>query len=125
MSTDFCDIRPSELGWTTEGHARFVWSDGHTSAYTPARLREICPCAECRGTHGTKPKAFVILTPQQVRSAPRQIVIERVEPVGNYAIAFNWGDGHKEGIYTWPFLREQCPCDVCVTRRSVDAEDRS
>ena len=116
----YSDISPNELGWTPDGQARIAWSDGHESIYAPALLRKICPCAECRGTHGGPPKAFKILSNAQVRGAPRQIIIERVEPIGNYAIAFTWGDGHKEGIYTWAFLRDECPCDVCTLRRRVE-----
>lgn len=115
-------IEPLEMGWTAEGHARIVWSDGHASEYTPAQLRKMCPCADCRGAHGGPPKAFVILNPAKLRSAPRQVVIDRVEPVGNYAIAFTWGDGHREGIYTWSLLRNECSCEACALRRSVDAE---
>jgi len=119
------NIEPRDLGWTPEGHATIAWSDGHVSTYEPAYLRKICPCAECKGTHGTPPKAFTILSPKQIRSAPRQVVIEQVEPVGNYAIAFTWGDGHREGIYTWPMLRAECPCEACVLRRRIDAEGQS
>jgi len=122
MRRDEKDIEPTDMGWTPSGHAKIAWSDGHESVFEPAYLRKICPCAECKGTHGTPPKAFVILSPQKVRSAPRQVVIDRVEPVGNYAIAFTWGDGHREGIYTWSLLRSECPCDACVLRRKVDAE---
>ncbi len=117
-------IVPLEMGWTPEGHAKIVWSDGHTSAYPPAHLRKICPCADCRGTHGTTPKAFVILSPAKLKNAPRQVIIDKVEPIGNYAIAFTWGDGHREGIYTWSILRNECPCDACILRKSVDAEGR-
>lgn len=120
MRSAYADIVPKDLGWTPEGHARIVWSDGHESVFEPAHLRRMCPCAECKGSHGGPPKAFKILTTQQVRSAPRQIVIERVEPIGNYAMAFTWGDGHKEGIYTWPLLRDECPCDACRMRRRVE-----
>jgi DUF971 family protein len=111
------------MSWTEDGQARIVWSDGHQSVFSPALLRRVCPCAECKGTHGTPPKAFVILSPQKVRSAPKQLVISQVEPVGNYAMAFTWGDGHREGIYTWPLLRTECPCDACTLRRRVDAEE--
>ncbi len=100
---------PDELGWTEAGDLRIRWADGHVSEYTPALLRKICPCADCRGAHGGPPKAFVILSPGKVRSAPRQLVIEKVEPVGNYAMAFTWGDGHREGIYSWKLLRMSCP----------------
>ncbi len=125
MRSEYSDIEPAELGWTEDGHAHIVWSDEHVSTYEPALLRKICPCAECRGTHGTPPKAFTILSPKQLRSAPRQVVVDKVEPVGNYAIAFTWGDGHREGIYTWAFLRDECPCDACTLRRRIDAEGRS
>ncbi len=106
---DTQDLTPADLGWTPEGHLRITWPDGLLSLYTPALLRRICPCADCRGAHGGPPKAFVILSPQAVRNAPRQLQIERVEPVGNYAIAFTWGDGHREGIYTWRLLRASDP----------------
>ena len=55
------------MGWTDEGHARITWSDEHVSTYEPAHLRRICPCADCRGTHGAPPKAFNILTPKQLK----------------------------------------------------------
>ena len=40
---------------------------------------------------------------------------ESAEPVGKYAIKFNWNDGHKLGIYSWKWLREICPCAECAT----------
>ena len=36
------------------------------------------------------------------------ISIERIEPVGNYAIRPVFSDGHATGIFTWRFLRELC-----------------
>ncbi len=33
-----------------------------------------------------------------------------VAQVGNYAIRFNWNDGHQHGIFSWDYLREWCPC---------------
>jgi DUF971 family protein len=32
--------------------------------------------------------------------------IEGVEPVGGYALRFNWADGHRTGIYSFDYLRE-------------------
>jgi len=32
--------------------------------------------------------------------------IERIEPVGNYAIKLHFGDGHNTGIYSWQYLYE-------------------
>ena len=99
------ETRPANLSWTSEGDMAVTWDDGLESIYTPAYLRSICPCAECRGTHGTVPKAFKIVTSQQVRTAHKQTAIESVQPIGTYAVCFTWGDGHSHGIYTWGFLR--------------------
>ncbi len=122
MRSHFRDIVPKEMDWTDDGKARFLWSDGHESVYPAAALRRMCPCADCKGTHGTPPKAFNIVTTRALAGAPRQLNIESVEPVGNYAIAFTWGDGHREGIYTWDLLRDECPCGACKVRRNVEQE---
>jgi DUF971 family protein len=29
-----------------------------------------------------------------------------VEYVGEYALRFDWSDGHRTGIYPWDYLRE-------------------
>ena len=41
-------------------------------------------------------------------SPTADIGIERIEPVGNYAIRPVFSDGHATGIFTWRFLRELC-----------------
>jgi DUF971 family protein len=40
-----------------------------------------------------------------------------IEPVGNYAVAFQWSDGHATGIYRFDFLRQICPCGECAASR--------
>ena len=116
------DIEPVDMSWTDTGDASITWSDGHRSTYAPAWLRRNCPCAECTGSHGTTPKAFKVLSSAQVQGAPRQVLIEAVKPVGNYAIAFTWGDGHAEGIYSWSFLRARCQCDACQHQTTPPVE---
>jgi len=37
--------------------------------------------------------------------------------VGNYAIRFDWNDGHKHGIFSWKYLRDWCPCESCHSGR--------
>ena len=105
---EFEGIEPNELSWNEDGNMVVVWSDGHHSEYSRAYLRSICPCADCKGTHGTAPKAFKIVTSQQVARAGRETVILSVEPVGRYAISFTWGDQHSHGIYSWSYLRAEC-----------------
>ena len=36
------------------------------------------------------------------------------QPVGRYAIQFNWLDGHSGGIYSWEYLRRVCQCTECA-----------
>jgi len=98
-------VEPVELAWSDAGDMLITFSDGASAQFSPAFLRAVCPCAECRGTHGTVPKAFNIVTSSKLMGAAQQTVIGKIEPMGNYALAITWGDGHKDGIYTWSYLR--------------------
>ena len=109
LSDHFRHVTPEDLQWRADGAMLVEWSDGRKAVYEPEYLRSICPCAECRGTHGTPKKAFHILSAAQVQTAERQTEIVGVEPVGHYALLFRWGDGHKDGIYSWPYLRALSP----------------
>ncbi|PIE19059.1 MAG: hypothetical protein CSA66_03215 [Proteobacteria bacterium] len=101
----YAKVDVTSLDWTADGHVLIAFDDGHEAELTPEFLRAICPCAECRGTHGTPPKAFNILSSGKLDKAAEQTTIKKVEPVGSYAFAITWGDGHKDGIYTWIYLR--------------------
>jgi DUF971 family protein len=37
-----------------------------------------------------------------------------VELVGQYALQFEWSDGHRTGIYSFERLRQLCPCEDCT-----------
>lgn len=60
-------------------------------------LRVYSPSAEVRG-HG--PGQEVLQT------GKRAVQIERLEPVGNYAVRPVFSDGHETGIYSWDYLYE-------------------
>jgi DUF971 family protein len=52
---------------------------------------------------------------QMVREAKNESLnLEKIEPVGSYALQFFWSDGHNTGIYTWEMLRRACPCSMCL-----------
>ena len=87
------------------------WEDGHRGEYTFDYLRAHCPCAECRERResGAKqPSANLLSLPLVDAAATR---LESIEKIGNYAIKIVWGDGHRYGIYAWPYLRQICPCE--------------
>ena len=82
------------------------WDDGHESRLRYAGLRANCPCVECKGGHGNMgTPANLDLMRQPL---PSDVVIEKIEPMGSYALQFQWSDGHYTGIYTWAYLRS---CD--------------
>lgn len=59
-------------------------------------LRVFSPSAEVRGHGG--PMMLVI--------GKENVGVERVEPVGNYAVRLVFDDGHDTGIYSWSVLAE-------------------
>lgn len=92
-----------------------AWDDGHRSVYPWDFLREGCPCVECRGGHdnmGKPPDVDNLLLTIPLARA-KSYDLARLEPVGNYALAPEWTDGHKTGLYTWLYLRGLCPCPAC------------
>jgi DUF971 family protein len=98
---------PLEIGPTEDGLAlRIQWEDRHESVWTPRDLRLACPCAGCVDEFtGEK-----ILSEAGIHKSVYPLSIEYV---GNYAIQFNWSDGHNTGIYSFGLLRAMCSCDIC------------
>lgn len=74
-----------------------VYPDGTRHALPAEFLRVYSPSAEVRG-HG--PGQEVLQT------GKRAVKIDRVEPVGHYAIKLHFDDDHNTGIYTWEYLHE-------------------
>ncbi len=96
------------------------WADGHQSRWTFQWLRDGCPCATCveeRKQHGRQPGQPKPRQPQllQLYEAPARP--SSAQAVGRYAIQFHWQDGHSSGIYSWDFLRRNCPCAACIAAR--------
>jgi DUF971 family protein len=94
---------PSSVAQDGPETLRIEWSDGHTSLYPVRLLRLACRCAHCIDEHSGAPR----LVPESV---PRDVQPLRLRPVGRYAIAFDWSDGHDTGIYSYDQLRQICPC---------------
>lgn len=74
-----------------------TFSDGEAFDLPAEYLRVYSPSAEVTG-HG--PGEGVLVTGKQ------RVNIERIEPVGRYAVKLVFDDGHDTGLYTWETLYE-------------------
>lgn len=98
---------------SSDQEVRIVWSDGHESRYDPRALRLACQCAACVDEWTRENRI-------RVDQIPAQIKAKAIDVVGNYALQFQWSDGHATGIYGYDFLREMCGCDACRKPREFD-----
>ena len=91
-------VRAVRVATFPNGELGIVWEDGHES-YLPARdLRCACACAQCVDEMSGRKLL-------QDEGVPDDIRIAGLQPVGNYAIAIRFSDGHDTGIYAFDRLR--------------------
>lgn len=96
LSTD--TPRPTEIKLRQKSRLLEVsFADGKTFQFSFEFLRVHSPSAEVRG-HG--PEQEILQTGKQ------EVIINHVDPVGNYAIQLNFSDGHNTGLYSWDLLYE-------------------
>lgn len=72
-----------------------IYAEGENYALDFEFLRVYTPSAEARG-HGPGQETL--------QTGKRDIDIERVEPVGTYALRLVFSDGHDSGLYSWDLL---------------------
>ena len=92
-----------------------TWADGHSSHYDFPYLRDICPCATCNDERAKKEHMAsmnLAASPLLPMYKPKPRANSATQ-VGNYAIQINFNDGHSTGIFSYDYLRTQCPCDEC------------
>lgn len=75
------------------------FDDAQTHTLSCEYLRTHSPSAEVQG-HGTTPSKLVL--------NKHAVKIERLEPVGHYAVKLHFNDGHNSGLFSWQYLRELC-----------------
>ncbi len=109
---EIAEATVTEIGRIREGavgmpEMRFVigrgivatWPDGREQDIDPAELRRRCRCAHC----------IEEMTGQQIldpSSVPEDIYPTEIHPMGNYAVAVNWSDGHNSSIYPYDLIAE-------------------
>lgn len=93
---------PTKIKREHDGLLSAEWTDGFKSVIKIEKLRNECPCADCRekAEQSGKTNKFIMPT-----FSPGKNDLKSLTPVGNYAINPVWGDGHDTGIYPWEFFR--------------------
>lgn len=95
-------MNPTEIRLRRKSRLLVIGFDDGKSYELPFEyLRVFSPSAEVRGHGGTDrglPRILVI--------GKEDVDINKVEPVGNYAVRLVFDDGHDSGLYTWPVLHE-------------------
>ncbi|MBE7939536.1 MULTISPECIES: DUF971 domain-containing protein [Ramlibacter] len=89
---------PTPVALTVHGRSRVLevaFSDGAAFRIPFELLRVYSPSAEVQG-HG--PGQEVLQT------GKRDVGIESLAPVGNYAVQPRFSDGHDSGIFSWELL---------------------
>ena len=71
------------------------YENGESHELSYEYLRISSPSAEVKG-HG--PGQEVLQTGKE------DVMIESIQPVGNYAVQIFFNDGHDSGIYSWQYL---------------------
>ena len=90
------DPYPTEL--ELRKRSRKLWakfSDGADFEFSAEYLRVHSPSAEVQG-HGSG-EGLLVFDKEGVN-------IDRIEPIGRYAVRLVFDDGHDTGLYTWPIL---------------------
>ena len=83
-------------------------------------LRVYSPSAEVRG-HGPGQETLQL--------NKQDVTIESLVPMGNYAIAIHFSDGHTTGIYSWSYLhhlgvdKEELWKDYCAKVKKLNSKN--
>ena len=72
-----------------------IYENGESYSLDFEYLRVYTPSAEARG-HGPGQETL--------QTGKRNVDVERIEPVGTYALRLIYSDGHDSGLYSWDLL---------------------
>ncbi len=78
-----------------------VWDDGTESYYPFAKLRAASPSAETAGERDI----FGTQYGGGGKHDYSSVEVRSWEQIGNYAIRFDFSDGHRTGLYAYDYLK--------------------
>ena len=88
-------IIPSNLTLSKDKKLLTVTFENTDYSLTSEYLRVYSPSAEVQG-HGPGQETLQL--------NKNNVKIEKLNPMGNYAVAIHFDDGHSTGIYSWSYL---------------------
>jgi len=92
-------ITPSKINLSKNKKTLTVTFDETDYLITSEYLRVYSPSAEVQG-HGPGQETLQL--------NKQNVEIEKLSPMGNYAISIHFSDGHTTGIYSWSYLHHLC-----------------
>lgn len=91
------------------------WSDGSEDFYPMHLLRRFSPSAENQGEKDLLGQAIF----EPAKRDFSAVTVTGWEPVGGYAVLFQFSDGHRTGIYAFDYLKQLAES----IRLETDGED--
>ncbi len=102
--------RPPQVRWDPARGVVVEHEDGRVFALAARLVRDACACAACVDERTGERRAA---------AAPADVRPVSIEPMGNYAVAVAWSDGHTSSVYPYETL-EALAGDL--TRRGSSTE---
>lgn len=90
---------PSEIIGIEKESLTIFWEDGFSQTYSATSLRKNCMCAFCK-------EEFTGKKLLKGMELPTDLIIKKIELVGQYALQIHFSDSHQTGIYSFRKLRE-------------------
>ena len=78
-----------------------LWEDNTETIVQYSFLRKRCPCAFCSGEKDALGNQYG----GKELKENKEVSIVAFEKIGYYGVQFFFSDGHKDGIYTFKFLK--------------------
>ncbi len=109
------DMTPTAIQRDGDDAIMIEWSDGLATRWTAGELRKACPCASCRekkrhaADESQSSSGKSLSLPVLSRAEARPLRIVTMRPVGNYAYAIGFSDGHSSGIFKLAWLHDAHP----------------
>ncbi len=86
-----------KVSFSAEHGIQLALANGEQLRASAAAVRRACRCAHCIEEFSGKP----LLDPASV---PESVYPRNITPMGNYAVAISWSDGHSSSIYPYDLL---------------------